>query len=533
MQLLFRRTVSRLRANDLLRKAVSRARTLGFGRDYAALERARKHIEVGNFNLAASQLETINNKKLRAWRTLLSCYFTAHRYEEVVSSYESMPGLFTQDYACRQFYLFAAANLKRFEAVAQTIASVLNEPNSLAAADFLSKVRPFAERMGIETHRAVVSRIIAQQASLAEEQFDVILKCAHDLREIEWRAEAGELEGALRQVANSRGREMKLDIFDAQLHFWSRRYDLQLAAVNAVLSKQGLSSLELKNEMVPFTCTNLQAPLRNPTLHGPLVSILMPAFNSATTISDALESLCNQTYRNIEVIVVDDASADETAGVVSRFSAVDPRVRLLSLDKNSGAFVARNTALASASGEFVTNQDADDWAHPEKIATAVAELQRDQSIVATWVEHVRCSGHRGFRALNGYFRPDASSMMFRRKPVSERVGWYDSVRAAGDGEFHLRIERIFGVKSIRRINKLLSIVSWTDDSLSGGGAFQIDSDLGIFSPARSAYRRSFGYWHETAHSLYMPFPLETRLFPAPDSLISQSARAPNSNPVPP
>jgi hypothetical protein len=176
-----------------------------------------------------------------------------------------------------------------------------------------------------------------------------------------------------------------------------------------------------------------------------------------------------------------------------------------------------------AKGELVTNQDSDDWAHPQKIATAVAELQRDQSIVATWVEHVRCSNQRGFRALNGYFRPDASSLMFRRDPVMKRIGWYDSVRAAGDGEFHLRMERAFGRASIRRINKLLSFVGWSDTSLSGGGAFQIDSDLGLFSPDRSVYRRSFGLWHETADRLYMPFPLDQRPFPAPERLVSPNS----------
>ena len=141
--------------------------------------------------------------------------------------------------------------------------------------------------------------------------------------------------------------------------------------------------------------------------------------------------------------------------------------------------------------------------------------------MATWVEHVRCSRKRGFRALSGYFRPDASSLMFRRKPVMDRIGWYDSVRAAGDGEFHLRMERAFGRGSIRKIDKLLSFVSWSETSLSGGGVFQIDSDIGLFSPARSAYRRAFGLWHETTDRLYMPFPLERRPFPVPDNLLPQ------------
>jgi glycosyltransferase involved in cell wall biosynthesis len=244
----------------------------------------------------------------------------------------------------------------------------------------------------------------------------------------------------------------------------------------------------------------------------------MPAYNSEGTIGYALESLRKQTYQDIEVIIVDDASTDGTARIAAQFSELDPRFRVIDLKENSGAFVARNVGLAAAVGEYVTNQDADDWAHPQKIATAVGELQQNSSLVATWVEHVRCSSQRGFRALSGYIRPDASSLMFRREPVMHEIGWYDSVRAAGDGEFHLRMERSFGRHSIKQIEKLLSFVRWSDNSLSGGGVFGIDSDLGIFSPSRSSYRRSFGLWHETADHLYIPFPLQVRRFPAPEAL---------------
>ncbi|WP_377047802.1 glycosyltransferase [Microvirga aerilata] len=518
MQRLLRSTVSRLKKIDLLRRIVSRARTIGFSRQSVALQHARRNIDAGNFNAAAAQIESMETKNARAWRILLDCYLTAHRFKDVIQAYEAMPEENRKDFACRHVYLLAAANLKQFDAVAGIIQGALNEPNSMAASEFLNKVRPFAERMGPDAHRFVVERIVSQRTWLAAEQFDTILKCAHDLREKGWEQDAIDLEKALRDAAGSARTGMKLDIFDAQLHFWSGRYDLQLASINSVLSKQGLTPVQLKDESAPFACENLKSAPANPPLQGPLVSILVPAYNSAGTISYVLESLRNQTYRDFEVIVVDDASTDDTASIVAPFCDADPRFRLLSMGRNSGVFVARNMALASATGEFVTNQDADDWAHPQKIATAVAELRRDQSIIATWVDHVRCSKQRGFRALNGYFRPDASSLMFRQKPVLETIGYYDSVRAAGDGEFHLRMGRSFGSRSIRKIDKLLSFVSWSDASLSGGGAFQIDSDLGLFSPARSAYRKAFGLWHETANPLYVPFPLEKRPFPIPDSL---------------
>jgi hypothetical protein len=521
MQHFVRRAVARLKTIEILRTVVARARTIGFSRQKIAQGRARKLIEIGNLNAAAAQLEHVEVKSIRTWRMLLDCYFTAHHFEKVIQGYQSMPQDLQRDLACRHLYLSSAANLKHFNLVASVFQDVLDEPESLRASSFLSKVRPLAEQIGPAVHAATVKRIVSHGDLLVEEQFDAILKCAHDLRERNWRTEADALEGALRRIANDARRKMKIDIYDAQVEFWSGHFDRQLAAVNKVLTTQSIEPLALKDEGLPLSCDNLMPAVKgHEVIDGPVVSILMPAYNSADTILHALESLQGQTYRNLEVIVVDDASSDETSRIAARFCATDPRFRLLSLDRNSGAFIARNRALALAKGELVTNQDADDWAHPQKIATAVAELQRDQSVVATWVEHVRCSKQRGFRALNGYFRPDASSLMFRREPVMRQIGWYDSVRAAGDGEFHLRMERAFGRASIRRINKLLSFVGWSDTSLSGGGAFQIDSDLGLFSPDRSAYRRSFGLWHETTDRLFMPFPLERRPFPAPEKLVS-------------
>jgi len=523
MQYFVLRSIARLRSIETIRRAVSRARTIGFSRQKIAQRRARKLIEIGNFNAAAAELESVDTKSIQTWRMLLNCYFTTHHFERVILAYEAMSQSFQCDLTCRHLYLTAAANLKSFNLVERVFEDILRKPSSLHAATLLCKVRPLAERIGPAVHAATIARIISYKDLLVEEQFDAILKCAHDLRERNWSAEADELERPLRRKADNARRKMKLSIYDAQIEFWSGNFSRQLAAVNEVLTRQGIDPVRLKNELIPLSCENLMPGVKgHEVIGGPLVSILMPAYNSANTILHALESLRDQTYRNIEVIVVDDASSDETSRIAAHFSATDPRFRCLSLDRNSGAFIARNRALAIAKGEYVTNQDSDDWAHPQKIATAVAELQQDQSIAATWVEHIRCSKLRGFRALNGYFRPDASSLMFRREPVMRKIGWYDSVRAAGDGEFHLRLERAFGRASIRRINKLLSFVGWSDTSLSGGGAFQIDSDLGLFSPDRSAYRRSFGLWHETTDRLYMPFPLDRRPFSAPEKLIAPS-----------
>ncbi len=520
MKYLLRRTFARLKQNSLLRRIVFRLRVISPDRQMAVLGRAGSFLDAGNFNQAAEYLVGVEPKTARTWRVLLNALLAAHRFEELVQSYETMPDETRADFECRYLYLLAAANLKHFDVVKHIIETVLKEPDSEKASAFLAKVSLLATSLSSASGKRAVRRILDHGPWLAASHFDITLKCAHSLWASGMEAEALELVAALRREARSGRNRSKIDILDAQTHFWNGRYDLQLANINAVLARQGLGLVALKDDHAPLFCGNLigSSDATHP-MRGPLVSILMPAYNSAQTLSYALESLSKQTYQNIEVIIVDDRSTDETAQIAARFSETDHRFRLVALQQNSGTFVARNAALAAATGEFVTNQDADDWAHPQKIATAVAELQRNQSLIATWVEHIRCSPEHGFRALNGYFRPDASSLMFRRKPVMECIGWYDSVRAAGDGEFHLRMERAFGRNSIRKIDKLLSFVSWSDTSLSGGGAFQIDSDLGLFSPTRSAYRKAFGLWHETTDRLYMPFPLEKRPFPIPENLL--------------
>lgn len=517
-------TVVRQFSHSRIARLVQRARIafslVGFDAQSPTLLQVGRLMRARNYNLAAAQLEQLKTMKERSWRALLLCYYAAHRFEDAVAVYERMPASCQRDYSCRFYYVMAAANLERLSLITPVIIDVLNEPSNEAASRLLCKVYPLIERLVPERSAEALTRILSDAERLAGDSFDDILRCAHHLSEKGHAAEAGRLEQALRQSASTSGRLVKLDLYAAQGHFRDRQYGLQLACVNAALARRSVSPVALKDESRPLSCDNLRAA-SDPVAaaRGPLVSVIVPAYNCSDTIGYVLESLQAQTYQDIEVLVVDDASTDGTAQIVHRFSAVDPRIRLLSLEANSGPFIARNRALSVAAGEYVTNQDSDDWAHPQKIALAAAELQKDPSIVATWVEHVRCSSSKGFRILNGYVRPDASSLMFRRQTVMEKIGWYDSVRAAGDGEFHLRMERAFGPQSIRQLGKLLSFVSWSDNTLSGGGAFRIDNSIEISSPVRNQYRRAFGVWHETASELSMPFPINERPFAIPVGLL--------------
>lgn len=109
----------------------------------------------------------------------------------------------------------------------------------------------------------------------------------------------------------------------------------------------------------------------------PLVSVIVPAYNCEPYIADALVSLANQTVRDVEIIVVDDGSTDQTANVVAAHAASDPRIRLIRRQAASGRpSCARNEGLRVARGEYVALLDADDVSLPTRLASCVAAMHR-------------------------------------------------------------------------------------------------------------------------------------------------------------
>ena len=93
----------------------------------------------------------------------------------------------------------------------------------------------------------------------------------------------------------------------------------------------------------------------------PLVSVIMPTYNAEKYIGDAIESILNQTYKNIEVIIVDDASTDETGNICDVFASKDDRITCVHHSQNAKLWSTRNTGLENANGEYVVFVDGDDW----------------------------------------------------------------------------------------------------------------------------------------------------------------------------
>ena len=258
------------------------------------------------------------------------------------------------------------------------------------------------------------------------------------------------------------------------------------------------------------------------------VSVIVPAYNAQSTISTTIESLLLQTWTNIEIMVVDDCSKDDTIAVVNEYCKKDPRVRLLSTKTNSGPYVARNIALKQASGDFVTCNDADDWAHPEKIEKQVLHLIKNSSVIGNTSQQARTTsdlkiyrrGNPGF-----YIFDNMSSLLFRRIPVLTAVGYWDCVRFAGDSEFIWRIRKVLGQKAIVSLKTgPLAFPRQAPGSLTGDSSFGYN---GYFMGARKEYFDYFTYFHATAQNLRYEFPQKRRPFPVPEPLWPEPEAKPN------
>jgi glycosyltransferase involved in cell wall biosynthesis len=119
----------------------------------------------------------------------------------------------------------------------------------------------------------------------------------------------------------------------------------------------------------------------------PLITVVVPCYNHGQYLREAVESLFVQTYKNLEIIIVDDGSTDNSATVANSLAVQDKRVRVILLDRNRGKWFCLNTAIEQGNGLIVTCQDADDLALPDRIERQFRTLQATESV------HTLCGFH--------------------------------------------------------------------------------------------------------------------------------------------
>lgn len=150
----------------------------------------------------------------------------------------------------------------------------------------------------------------------------------------------------------------------------------------------------------------------------PLVSIITPSFNCEGTIKDTIESVINQSYQNIEMIIVDDLSTDNSVDIINDYCKKDNRIKLFKLKTKGGASAARNKGIENAKGKYVAFLDADDLWKQDKLEKQI-KFMEDNNYYFTYTdyEYIDFDGNK-----IGEYRKCPSKMSYRRMLIGDSVG---------------------------------------------------------------------------------------------------------------
>jgi hypothetical protein len=302
----------------------------------------------------------------------------------------------------------------------------------------------------------------------------------------------------------------------------------KLEIVNLLYAHHGLVPIDWQSRQHATFFHGLTAASAEPVRasRSSLVSVLMPVFNAQNTVDTALRSVLDQSWRNLEVIVVNDASTDSTAEILKAWAQKDSRVKVFHLRSNRGAYGARNLALSRSNGKFVTVHDSDDWSHPQKIELQVRALLDSKSAKASVSHWIRATEDLVFGGWQyppnwvSWCHRNTSSLMFRRSVFAE-LGYWDGVVCSGDTEYYHRIMKAYGDQSVVEVEPSipLSIGRITPGSLTQAKSTSIFTNIvGL----RWNYYQAYLAWHEAAtrpKDLYMPANPKARRFPVEPGML--------------
>lgn len=262
------------------------------------------------------------------------------------------------------------------------------------------------------------------------------------------------------------------------------------------------------------------------------VSVIMPAYNAEQTIAHAVHSILRQTWQNLELVVVDDASTDGTWRIVAEIAATDSRVKIMRNIDNVGPYVSKNAALSVITGEYFTGHDADDWAHPQRIERQIACLKSRPDYDATIAHWLRVTPDLQFdelsrsivRSADGAAHRAMISCFFRTDAFRKKLGHWDCVRFGADRELYARAQLAmsgrFHESPVVAMLALDRETSLTRDPVHGTRL-----STGV-SSTRKRYRENWMAWHATLtpQTASLEFPHIDRKFTAPEAMVISESR---------
>ena len=214
------------------------------------------------------------------------------------------------------------------------------------------------------------------------------------------------------------------------------------------LSNKGIEPLHLRLKQLEKDFSFHQVGAKPWKL--PKVSVVLTVYNQADDVSNTIENILSSTYKNIEVLVVNDCSSDQTGEILAGIR--DSRVRVITARQNCGPYASRNLAIKVARGDFIAFHDCGDYSSPRRLETQVLFMLRHSNLQAVRTQHLRLDDS-GILKLenNGKFVGDAPVTMLVKRSVFKRMGYFLPTRTRGDIEFLRRLQAIYGDDGLREI----------------------------------------------------------------------------------
>lgn len=179
---------------------------------------------------------------------------------------------------------------------------------------------------------------------------------------------------------------------------------------------------------------------------GPLVSVVISTFNRAGLIARAINSIQNQTYKNIEIIIVNDASSDNTEDVVKAIP--DARIRYIRHEKNKGLPAGRNTGIRAATGEYIAFLDDDDEWREDKLEKQLRVIDNYDAVLcdSLWNGRLRRLHRRPVVTLDDLRRGSfASPTLLAKANVLKEVLFDESLKQGEDWDAFIRIAQRYSI----------------------------------------------------------------------------------------
>lgn len=196
-----------------------------------------------------------------------------------------------------------------------------------------------------------------------------------------------------------------------------------------------------------------------------LLSIITPSYNCSSFIGETIESIQAQTYTNWELLITDDCSSDNSREMIKSYADKDPRIKLMVLDKNSGAGVARNNSIKEAKGRYIAFCDSDDRWYPEKLEKQL-QFMKDNNCTLSYSSYDVCDENGKIIGYVECLKELTKSKIIRDNGIGCLTAIYDS--------------KILGKHYMPNMRKRQDWCLWIDIIQSGGVAKGMQQPMALY-----------------------------------------------------